>query len=135
LQGPQLMRVLWPEVHRSIEDSARSLVDSVGPASRGVVELAYPPGANLTAAEAAALRALALDEVARTALGKLAASVCGMPIFDLLALFDGAADPAATEGEFWPGVELIAGGEEDRPMLHDEFFESYEDYARERDDE
>lgn len=97
--------------------------------------MAYPPGAKLSAAEAAALRAIALDGVARAALGKLATSVCSMPIFDLLALFDGAADPAATEGDFWPGVELIAGGEEDRPMLHDEFFESYEEYVRERDDE
>ena len=55
------------------------------------------------------------------------------PIFHLLALVDGVADPVGWDAEVWLGAEIIAPrDDDDREMLHDALYETYAAYAASR---
>jgi hypothetical protein len=119
---PPIRQALFGELHRSIEEAASDCVARAVTAEES--SLGYPPGAELTDAERAALRTLALSPDARSALEKLVADACSWPVFHLFSLMDGVADPQADVGE-WLGVTLESKQEDDDEMLHDEFLESY----------
>jgi hypothetical protein len=129
--SPAIRQALFFEIHRSIEEAARSCV--AGMLAPDEVTPEYPPNAELTQAERAALRTLTVSPEARAALEKLAADACGSTFFHLFAVMDGVTDPDAGAGH-WPGVTLEAKQEddEDEEMLHDEFLESYQDYRARR---
>jgi hypothetical protein len=120
---------LLVEIHRSIEDSAASAMQSVG-ASDATPQVTYPPNGELTAAESEALRALRLSDAARSGLLKLMKDAAAYPFFHFFSLLDGVADPPeAVNGErvfedIWHGLTWVTKTE-DEEMLHDAFYESY----------
>lgn len=116
-----IRQALFRELHRSIEEAASDCVARALSAQEPSLE--YPPGGELTEAELAALRKLAVSPDARAALGKLVANACSWPVFHLFSVMDGVADPETDVGE-WFGVTLESKQEGDDDMLHDEFLES-----------
>ena len=111
---------LFLDVHNAITESAESVVEL------DAADLAYPPGVELTADEAHALSLIQLTEPAKSGLRKLVANACSNPIFQFFSLLDGVADPSVDLQDVWLGATLeVNTSDEDEPMLHDEFFESY----------
>jgi elongation factor P hydroxylase len=122
-----IRQALFFEIHRSIEEAANACV--AGMLSPDEFTLGYPPNGELTPADRAALRKLAVSPEARAALEKLVVDACGYPFFHLFAVMDGVTEPETDVGE-WSGVTLETKREDDEDMLHDEFLEScwnYED--------
>ena len=60
-------------------------------------------------------------------LRKLIADACSYPMFHAFSLLDGVTVPAVMETSDWVGGALETS--ENGPMLHDEFFDTYWDYA------
>ena len=121
------MRQLWPDIHRSLREASEVLANSVGqPQSK--LDLAYPPGAELSSAEAKALQDLPLSGIARK--GRC---IC-LPRASIPSLRPArrGCGSDCCQREVWSGVDLVPASEEDRPMLHDEFFESYWSSAQPR---
>lgn len=59
------------------------------------------------------------------------AAAAASSFFHFLSLVDGVADPQVIEFDEWLGLELIQPTDDsDRPMLHDDFYESYWEYQR-----
>ena len=52
---------------------------------------------------------------------------CSQPIFHMMSLLDGVTEPCVIEAKDWTGGTLH--GDENSPMLHDEFFDTYWDYS------
>ena len=117
--------VLFCELHRSIEESA-SL--AAGNLSRGFCDLTYPPNCGLSADEVAALQALPKIAALESALRKVIADAAAYPLFHLLSLADGVADP--------PSIADVSKDEHatNDLMLHDGFYESYWGWRRRRPD-
>jgi len=115
----ELRDALFIEIHKAIEESAESV------AQLQTSHLSYPPGVELTPEETAALQTLNLSAVARSALRRLAANACSYPLFQFFCLLDGVADPESEPDDVWLGATLAEKPDEDEPMLHDEFYESY----------
>jgi len=136
------------EVHRAIETAAKEAVLKIGrPVSSPVVSdvasplersvaagraslVLYPPmdstGAPVSSAETAAIAAMSLSREERSGLEKLVADAAAAAFFRFFCLLDGVADPEVHQVDDWSGAVLAAPpGDEDRPMLHDELFESY----------
>jgi hypothetical protein len=136
------------EVHRAIETAAKEAVSKIGrPVSSSALSdaaspleqsiaavraslVAYPPmdstGAQLSSAETAAIVGMSLSSEARSGLEKLVADAAAAAFFRFFCVLDGVADPAVREVEDWFGAVLAAPpNDEDRPMLHDELFDSY----------
>ena len=114
------------EMHKAVADAAKSAVESFGTSEDP--SLSYPPGVELSSGEREALSALELDPEARAAVVKVLSDACSYPLFHLCTLLDGVADPYVQEVDDWVGGKLEpAGG--DSSMLHDEFYESYWEYA------
>jgi hypothetical protein len=126
MEQERLRRTLLLEMHRSIDHAAAAglaLLENRGPTP------VYPPGVELTQDEVAALSGLRLSAAARSAFEKILRDVAAAPLFDLLALMDGVADPGAAESdEPWPGVTVVEGRADDDAMWHDELFETYWDH-------
>jgi hypothetical protein len=125
------MERLWADVHRTIANSAASVVEAVGAGAKEPQPF-YPPGIRLTASEREALRALELSDDGQAALMKVVTSACATPVFQLMCLFDGVADPSLTadSGDVWTGVDLKRrDDDDDHEVLHDEFLESFWTYA------
>ncbi len=119
-------KALLLEMHKAVADAAQVAMDSIGGDSKP--SLSYPPGIELSTEEQDALTSLQLNAAARSALVKLVADACSYPVFHLCSLLDGVADPYVREVEGWAGGKLEpAGG--DSLMLHDEFYESFWEYA------
>lgn len=114
---------LFVDAHSNI----RSAVDGVAAVLRGAKpRLAYPPGISLTDGEIRALAKLNLAPEAVDGLRKVVADACAGPLFNLFCVVDAVGDPAGWEGPEWLGVDLCPRhDDEDRPMLHDEFFEAF----------
>src|SRR3712207_6169073 len=110
----RLRRTLLLEVHRSIDTSVAAALAML---ESGDVELVYPPGAELTEPETAALAELRLAEHQRAALEKIFRDLAARPLFDLFSLIDGVADPRDWSGEGpWLGATLIERQEGYAPM-------------------
>jgi hypothetical protein len=124
MTSEQLWAVLLPEIHTAIATEAEALRQFFADTSEAPT-LTYPPGVEFSPQETAALRELAITSDAATGLVKLATSACAGPIFQLLTLLDGVADPQAETSDTWLGADLTLPGDGDRPMIHDEFFDSY----------
>ena len=136
------------EVHRAIEAAAKEAISKLGrpvrspatsddasPLERSIRAfqaslVTYPPmdsnGAQLSPAETDALVHLALSPEARSALEKLFADAAAAAFFRFFCLLDGVGDPEVQRVDNWHGAILTSPpGDEDRPMLHDELFDSY----------
>jgi hypothetical protein len=143
-----IREALLLEVHRAIETASKEAVLKVGrlvrfpalsdvdsPLERSVAAVGaslvlYPPmdstGAQLSSAETAAIAAMSLSPEERSGLEKLVADAAAAAFFRFFCLLDGVADPEVHHVDNWSGAVLAAApGDEDRPMLHDELFESY----------
>ncbi len=120
-----IRNAILAEVHRAIHEAASSCV-----AALENPNITYPPNEELTPAERSALAALFLSAEARSGMQKLLADTASYPLFHLFALMDGVGDPVDFPGE-WTGLSLSVK-EDDEPMLHDDFCESYWDFAESR---
>jgi hypothetical protein len=146
-----ILETLLLEVHLAIETAAKEAISKLGspdrspptsddasPLERSVRAfqaslVAYPPmdlnGAQLSAAETDALVRLALSPEARSALEKLFADAAAAAFFRFFCLLDGVGDPKVRHVDDWRGAVLTAPPDDrDRPMLHDELFDSYRRY-------
>jgi hypothetical protein len=119
------LKAILADVHRAIEESAPSVVDSIGVTEE--CSISYSPGEELSEIELDSISRLQLDPVARNALRKLIRDACCHPVFHLFSLLDGVADPTVIKLEEWYGGELGSNPEGDREMLHDALYESYWD--------
>jgi hypothetical protein len=116
---------LFHELHRSIEESASV---AAGHLSRGSYDLTYPPNCGLSADEVAALQALPKSAALESALRKVIADAAAYPLFHLLSLADGVADPPII-------TDVPKDGHATADlMLHDGFNESYWDWRQRRPD-
>lgn len=115
------------EAHRLIEQASHQAVENI----RRGAHLSYPPGehtkeAGLTSAEVQDLVALNLSPGCSSALQKIITNAMGEFLFNWLCVVDGVGDPRGWTGSTWLGVDLsLPDKERDRPMLHDDSFESY----------
>jgi len=143
-----LSETLLLEVHRAIETAAKEAVAKIGrpvsssalsdaasPLERSVAAaraslVGYPPtsspGAQLSSAETAAIVGMSLSSEARSGLEKLVADAAAAAFFRFFCILDGVADPEVREVDDWFGAVLAAPLDDgDRPMLHDELYDSY----------
>lgn len=121
-------RALFNDIHRDIAEISAKTVERI---PESITDLVYPPNAEFTPEERAALQQLQLSKDARSGLQKLVAEACSGVMFGFFALTDGVADPSTGDFPVWLGVSLTPKPDEDEPMLHDEFYSSYWDYKEE----
>jgi hypothetical protein len=116
---------LFIDVHRAIERAADETA-AVLTGQAAAAEPAYPPNGGFTAEEKAALAALPVRPELASAIRKLVAGASAGPLFTLLSLIDGVADPSTIEGP-WPSFHLAQTTDQEfeHLMLHDVFFDSY----------
>jgi len=127
-----IQQALFFEMHKEIEQATAVALNWFGPSQQGT-NIAYPPGASLTAEEKLALKNLDLSQAAQSALKKLVADTASAPLFRLFTLMDGVADPGSGDLAPWPGVDFAEkplGSADEGDMLHDEFFASFWEYKR-----
>lgn len=117
--------VLFNELHRTIERSAAAAVAHL---MTGTPDLAYPPNHGFSRDETAAIASIPKTPAMESALRKLVASAAASPVFHLLCLADGVADPAPL-ADVQDSDSTVAG-----LMLHDGFYESYWAWRRRRPD-
>jgi hypothetical protein len=136
------------EVHRAIETAAKEAVSKLGrplnspplsdhasPLAQSVASfkaslVAYPPadssGGPLSPGETTALAGMVLSPEARAGLEKLFADAAAAAFFRFFCLLDGVGNPDLQPVDDWLGAVLTAPpDDEDRPMLHDAFFDTY----------
>lgn len=130
------------EAHRCVDDASIEAVEKIGlqrrrPApSDGDIDpealLAYPPSNALTPDEEHALRAMSLSPIERAALRKLVADGCAAAFFHFFNLLDATGDPEVKPSRGgWLGAWIVAPkDDQDREMLHDGFYETYEEYEK-----
>lgn len=120
--------ILLIELHRAIEDAATKTARALANGTAGD-GLAYPPNERLSREEAASLKQLSVDAVTERALAKAIADSTASAVFTLFLLMDAVADPEAPfDGDVWLGAQLAEPDEDDHPMMHDAFFDTYRDY-------
>jgi hypothetical protein len=118
---------LLNEMHKTIDTAA---TDALGIVDTRAIELAYPPGIELSAAEVSALANIPSSPELRSALHKVFREVASRPLFHFFALIDGVADPTGWNG-LWLGARVVEPPDDaDQEMWHDEFFASYWQYAK-----
>ena len=111
---------LFLEIHREIESAGSRAAEHL---SRGAApELTYPPNCGLTPAELDALRTIRHTPVLESAMRKVFADAAAAPIFHLLCLLDGVADPVDFDRPWSP---TALHSDENDLMLHDRLGESY----------
>ena len=126
-------KALLVEVHKRIETAADQAVRRIS-GREPVGTLTYPLGGRLTAAETAALGQAAATPDAVSALRRVVADAVAGPVYDLLAMIDGAREPEGWEVP-WPPFEVRAAGAGSPPgTLHTAFRETYQDWQRLRPD-
>src|SRR5882762_3259545 len=89
------------EVHKLIETAADQAVRRIA-GREPVGVLSYPLGGRLTAAEAEALGQAAATPEAVRALRRVVADAVAGPVYDLLAMIDGAREPEGWEIPWQP---------------------------------
>ena len=123
------LRTLLVELHRLIEVSANDAAEKL---SQGSIdsEPPYPTNGELTEEEASALRSLRIDLTAQRALAKILADTSASVLFHFFCVMDAVGDPADSCEDIWMGAPLAEPNEDDHPMLHDAFFDTYWDYRK-----
>jgi hypothetical protein len=99
--------------------------------------LAYPPDSTsqLTEAEVCALRELHLPSEAQSAVRKIIQAETATAFAEFFAMLDAVGDPVVAKVADWRAVDFASReGDDSRAMLHDEFFDSYANYRRIRDE-
>jgi len=141
MHDERVVQTLLLETHRCVDHAAEEAVAKIGlqrrrplPKDGGIdIEalLTYPPNNVLAPEEDAALRSMKLSTVERSALQKLVADGCAAAFFHFFNLIDATGDPEVKPPwGTWLGACLVAPKDDgDRDMLHDGFFESYEEYV------
>ena len=117
---------LLVELHRILHASASEAVAKLG--SSLPADVTYPPNGELGASEEEALRLLKLDGPTRSGLTKVIADAIATTAFHFFCVMDAVGDPEDVVEEPWLRAELSEPDEEEHPMLHDAFFETYWDY-------
>ena len=135
MSDEQVTKTLLMESHRYVEEAADAVVEMIGRSPRPVpagLQLVYPPGAALSAAESQALVAMKLSEVEQAALRKVVVDACGQMLFAFFALVDGVSEPEVQPPrDLWLGAWITAPKDDsDRDMLHDEFFDCRHAYEK-----
>ncbi|MEZ4374384.1 MAG: hypothetical protein R3B07_26420 [Polyangiaceae bacterium] len=124
-------RALLLELHRIVGESSHRVTRAVG---EDAGECTYPPEGTegaWTKSDAKALASLQLTPSQRRALRKVFADHAASVLFQCLSLIDGVTDPQLTPLRHWSGLRLVVRNEaEPAEMLHDAFFDSYADYAK-----
>jgi hypothetical protein len=140
MNDEQIAHTLLLEAHRCVEQAAEEAVAKIGlqrqrPAPKdGDIDtealLAYPPNKVLSPEEEQAVRSMKLSTIERSALEKLIADGCAAAFFHFFNLIDATGDPEVRPSRgTWLGAWLVArNDDQDRDMLHDGFFESYQEY-------
>ena len=124
----ELKRSLLVGMHQAIAeaaDTALAMIENSG------IEPIYPPGVELSDREISSVANLRLSEDTRSALRKIVRDAAGRPVFHLLALVDGVADPDHwMQSDPWLGLDISPRkqGARDSQMWHDDFFETYWDF-------
>ena len=118
-------------VQAGVPDPIEALKQSVQALKSSLVT--YPPmgdsGTVLSRAEHDALTELSLTAEARAGLEKVIADAAAAAFFQFFCLIDGVGDPGLRTVHSWRGAAIREPVEdEDEPMLHDEFFDSYWHY-------
>jgi hypothetical protein len=124
--------LLFVHLHKSIEETAAIIAKKL--LSNAVAkELAYPPNAGLTEEERAALARLGGTTELESGIRKVLAHVAAAPLYQLLCLIDGIADP---DGNGWTGVSLLDKSPDDVEgvFLNTEFMDRYWCWRRIRPD-
>jgi hypothetical protein len=118
-----------------LSDEVRNAIAGAADEMKLGTTLAYPPSeeARLTDEEIAALAALQLPAAARSALRKIIRAAASAPLFHTFCLLDAVGDPELTRVATWLPVNLApAARDEGRAMMHDDFSDSYWQYAERR---
>jgi hypothetical protein len=116
---------LFHEMHRAIEESATVTVNQL---AAGEPLLTYPPNHGLSPEEIAALDSIPKTPAMKSALRKIIADAAAYPLFHLLSLADGVAEPPLLDDVQEVEQSAVA------IMLHDGFNESYWAWRRRRPD-
>jgi len=114
------------ELHRIIEDHSQALVDILRGAPTTV---AYPPTSRASAVVQLSHPIGAADDVA---LDSIVKDRMAAAFFEWLNVLDGTHDPEVLDGGPWLGLEVRPAGDNDRPMLHDAFMDSWHDFVATR---
>jgi hypothetical protein len=141
MNDEQVARTLLVEAHHCIAHAAKEAAAKIGlgrggPApgrgeSSGPALLAYPPS-TLSPEEEQALQSMKLSAAERSAIEKLIADGCAAAFFHFFNLIDATGDPEVKPPrDTWLGAWVVAPKDDrDREMLHDGFYEAYEEYER-----
>ena len=121
------------EVHKLIETAADQAVRRIS-GREPVGALTYPLGGRLTAAETAALGQVAATPEAVRALRRVVADAVAGPVYDLLAMIDGAREPEGWEVPWRPFEVKAAVAGSPPGVLHTAFRETYQEWQRLRPD-
>lgn len=121
------------EVHKLIETAADQAVRRIS-GREPVGTLTYPLGSRLTAAETAALGQVAATPEAVRALRRVVADAVAGPVYDLLAMIDGAREPEGWEVPWRPFEVKAATAGSPPGVLHTAFRETYQEWQRLRPD-
>jgi hypothetical protein len=121
------------EMHKLIETAADQAVRRIS-GREPVGTLTYPYGGRLTAAETTALGQAAATPEAVRALRRVVADAVAGPVYDLLAMIDGAREPEGWEVP-WRPFEIKGAAAGSPPgVLHTAFRETYQEWQRLRPD-
>jgi hypothetical protein len=123
-------QALLVECHKAIEESASHAVDRLEGKDD---ELTYPPNWGLSAAERDALNSILINPSLKSALRKVIANASSYPLFHFFELLDGVANPAGC-GEPWLGCTLETKADDDADFLHDDYYDAYWDWRKQRPD-
>ena len=126
-------KALLVEVHKLIETAADQAVRRIV-GREPVGALTYPLGARLTAAETEALGQAAATPEAVRALRRVVADAIAGPVYDLLAMIDGAREPEGWEMPWQPFEVRAAEAGSPPGRLHTAFRETYQEWQRLRPD-
>lgn len=124
------MRIIDPvevvliESHKAINDSMEQAFEALSS-----FNLAYPPGAQLTAEEMNALKSFHLSPAERSGLQKIFTDASAGAFFRFLSILDGVGDPEVSDLKVWLGLSL-GKKRENEDMLHDKFFETFHKYKQ-----
>jgi hypothetical protein len=121
------VRRLMVDLHAGIAEASADLVARLQ-SGDSFANLCYPPGESLTSAELAQLQSPSFAQAVPPALQKVVADSMAAVLFRLFATMDGVGDPEDGRDDLWLGVSLVDRTDDDT-MLHDQFHETFWDYA------
>lgn len=152
MSNQEIRNTLLVEIHGAIDAAAQEAVAKLGGevpyiaptertsfddnvASYAASLVHYPPMEStrtpLSPGEHEALSNMALTADGRSGLKKLIADATANAFYRFFCLVDGVGDPEVQFVEGWLGAAIRErASDSDEGMLHDEFFESYQNYRK-----